>query len=72
MTWTTFFLIWLVSGFFNGIYTVRKDWYHHNIFESTSAYKVFETLGIMALCTVAGLIGVAVSIWERWFDPSNI
>lgn len=72
MTWTTIFLIWGISGFLNGLYTIKKEWYHHKIFERSSGEISFHVIGMLLLCMVTGLIGVAVSIWERWFDPSNI
>ena len=72
MTWTTIFLIWVISGFLNGLYTIKKEWYQHKIFEHSSGEVAFHVIGMLLLCMVTGLIGVAVSIWERWFDPSNI
>lgn len=72
MAWSTFFLIWCILGFLNGLYTVKKEWSDHKLFDSTPGYIAFYTVGMLVLCTVGGLIGVAVSIWERWFDPSNI
>lgn len=68
MTWATFITIWCVSGFFNGLYKVRKDWYQHKVFESSRQYKIFETTGLLILGTITGFVGIAVTIWEDWIN----
>jgi hypothetical protein len=66
MTWTTFFLIWCVSGFLNGLYTVKKEWHTHKIFDATAGYKLFHTVGMLILGTITGFIGIVVTIWEHF------
>lgn len=68
MSWTAFAIIWCISGFVNGLYKVRKEWYQHKLFDATAGYKVFSTVGLLALGTITGFVGVAVTIWEDWIN----
>lgn len=72
MTWTTIALIWFASGLLSAIWHIVDEWWHHEVFESTTSDKIIESVILTVICLVAGPIGIAVKIWEKWFDPSNV
>ena len=71
MTWTTIGFIWLLSGFVSSVWHIVDEWWHHKVFESSKNEIIFETVIMIVICFVAGPIGIAIKIWEKWFDPSN-
>lgn len=68
----TFITLWVVVGLINGLYTVYIDWYTHDLFNASKAYRVAETIGMLAIGVAFGFVGAAITLYERFFDSSRI
>lgn len=69
MTWTT---IWIISGIVSAVWHIVDEWWQHAIFESSKSSITAESIIIAIFCLIAGPIGIAIKIWEKWLDPNNI
>jgi hypothetical protein len=72
MTLTTIGIIWLVSGIISAIWHIVDEWWHHKIFENNKNDIFLETVIMVIIALIAGPIGLAIKIWEKWLDPSNV
>jgi hypothetical protein len=72
MTWMVFLEIWLVSGVISAAWHVIDEWWHNEVFEYSLSDILMINALVVGLCLVAGPIGLAIKIWEKYFDPSNI
>lgn len=68
MTWTTLLTIWLITGFIAGLISVFTEWYHHDILQSSSSYKMLESAVVMLLAILSGPIGLVVIIYQKFID----
>jgi hypothetical protein len=69
---TTIVTVWLISGVISAIWHIVDEWHQHEIFESTPADILVQTVIMTVLCLIGGPIGLVVKAWETWFDPTNI
>jgi hypothetical protein len=68
MTLTTFLTAWLIAGFIGGLISIFTEWYHHSILESSTSYKMLESIVVMALAILLGPIGLVVIIYQKFID----
>lgn len=72
MTWTTILLIWMLLGIVGFIWHTAETWCQHKMWESTAGEIMLFTAIDFVVGLLLGPIGIAIKIWEKWFDPSNI
>lgn len=71
MTWMSCLGLWLITGVVSAVWHIIDEWWHHQVFEETPGQIFLTNLIGFGLCLIAGPIGVAIKVWEKWFDPSN-
>lgn len=72
MTWSLFLEIWLIAGVISAVWHVIDEWWHYQVFEASPRDILLTNSIVVGLCLIAGPIGLAIELWEKFFDPTNI